>query len=127
METPGFEPGASYMRSKRSTAELRPHEDGLKAPSTSCNWLVRVVTVKSDAFFEQSIATCTQNLVAVQSQHLSLLKASGILLAGMRKDFVRSGIRTHAWRTRLRPERSALDRSAILTTQDQTCLMFPIF
>ena len=32
-----------------------------------------------------------------------------------RKCFVRSGIRTHAWRTRLRPERSALDRSAILT------------
>ena len=31
------------------------------------------------------------------------------------KIFVRSGIRTHAWRTRLRPERSALDRSAILT------------
>ena len=31
------------------------------------------------------------------------------------KLFVRSGIRTHAWRTRLRPERSALDRSAILT------------
>ena len=31
------------------------------------------------------------------------------------KTFVRSGIRTHAWRTRLRPERSALDRSAILT------------
>ncbi len=24
VETPGFEPGASYMRSKRSTAELRP-------------------------------------------------------------------------------------------------------
>ena len=31
------------------------------------------------------------------------------------KKYVRSGIRTHAWRTRLRPERSALDRSAILT------------
>ncbi len=31
------------------------------------------------------------------------------------KQIVRSGIRTHAWRTRLRPERSALDRSAILT------------
>ena len=31
------------------------------------------------------------------------------------KIYVRSGIRTHAWRTRLRPERSALDRSAILT------------
>ena len=28
---------------------------------------------------------------------------------------VRSGIRTHAGRIRLRPERSALDRSAILT------------
>ena len=34
------------------------------------------------------------------------------------KKFVRSGIRTHAWRTRLRPERSALDRSAILTYGD---------
>ena len=29
---------------------------------------------------------------------------------------VRSGIRTHAHRSGLRPERSALDRSAILTT-----------
>ena len=27
VETPGFEPGASYMRSKRSTAELRPQRD----------------------------------------------------------------------------------------------------
>ena len=25
MEMPGFEPGASYMRSKRSTTELHPH------------------------------------------------------------------------------------------------------
>ena len=33
-----------------------------------------------------------------------------------KKILVRSGIRTHAWRTRLRPERSALDRSAILTS-----------
>ena len=31
------------------------------------------------------------------------------------KIFVRSGIRTHAHRSGLRPERSALDRSAILT------------
>ena len=30
--------------------------------------------------------------------------------------YVRSGIRTHAYKSRLRPERSALDRSAILTT-----------
>ena len=36
------------------------------------------------------------------------------------KTFVRSGIRTHAWRTRLRPERSALDRSAILTAVQNT-------
>ena len=34
----------------------------------------------------------------------------------LKKKCVRSGIRTHAWRTRLRPERSALDRSAILTS-----------
>ena len=33
-----------------------------------------------------------------------------------KKLFVRSGIRTHAYKSRLRPERSALDRSAILTT-----------
>ena len=31
------------------------------------------------------------------------------------KTVVRSGIRTHAYRSRLRPERSALDHSAILT------------
>ena len=30
--------------------------------------------------------------------------------------YVRSGIWTHAYKSRLRPERSALDRSAILTT-----------
>jgi hypothetical protein len=39
---------------------------------------------------------------------------------------VRSGIRTHARKTGLRPERSALDRSAILTyinaTYKQFCL-----
>ena len=33
-----------------------------------------------------------------------------------KKNCVRSGIRTHAYKSRLRPERSALDRSAILTT-----------
>ena len=33
------------------------------------------------------------------------------------KVVVRSGIRTHAHRSGLRPERSALDRSAILTCQ----------
>ncbi len=37
------------------------------------------------------------------------------LTNGTMKKFVRSGIRTHAYRCRLRPERSALDHSAILT------------
>ena len=32
--------------------------------------------------------------------------------------YVRSGIRTHAYKSRLRPERSALDHSAILTLQE---------
>ena len=40
-----------------------------------------------------------------------------------KKIFVRSGIRTHAWRTRLRPERSALDRSAILTCWKEAALI----
>ena len=35
-----------------------------------------------------------------------------------KKYFVRSGIRTHAHRSGLRPERSALDRSAILTMKN---------
>ena len=35
----------------------------------------------------------------------------------LKKTFVRSGIRTHAHRSGLRPERSALDHSAILTWQ----------
>ena len=35
----------------------------------------------------------------------------------VKKRDVRSGIRTHAYMSRLRPERSALDRSAILTTR----------
>ena len=34
------------------------------------------------------------------------------------KHVVRSGIRTHAHRSGLRPERSALDRSAILTMKN---------
>ena len=38
---------------------------------------------------------------------------------GIQKRFVRSGIRTHAHRSGLRPERSALDLSAILTVYTQ--------
>ena len=44
------------------------------------------------------------------------LCANGTTLSRMKKYwFVRSGIRTHAHRSGLRPERSALDHSAILT------------
>ena len=49
-----------------------------------------------------------------------LLSSSGFTEGGISallKKLVRSGIRTHAYRSRLRPERSALDRSAILTPQ----------
>ena len=44
-----------------------------------------------------------------------------------KNSFVRSGIRTHAWKTRLRPERSALDRSAILTWHMLEVRMFISF
>ena len=37
-------------------------------------------------------------------------------LGYQKRAIVRSGIRTHAHRSGLRPERSALDRSAILTS-----------
>ena len=42
--------------------------------------------------------------------------------AKSKKRSVRSGIRTHAYRSRLRPERSALDRSAILTNCKKNAL-----
>ena len=38
-----------------------------------------------------------------------------IIMLAKSRWVVRSGIRTHAYKSRLRPERSALDRSAILT------------
>ena len=37
-----------------------------------------------------------------------------IIMLAKSRWVVRSGIRTHAYKSRLRPERSALDRSAIL-------------
>ena len=40
---------------------------------------------------------------------------SVIIMLAKSRWVVRSGIRTHAYKSRLRPERSALDRSAILT------------
>ena len=49
------------------------------------------------------------------SQYVVYLDVMNVI----RKPFVRSGIRTHAYRCRLRPERSALDRSAILTMKNE--------
>ena len=40
----------------------------------------------------------------------------------VKSPFVRSGIRTHAYISRLRPERSALDHSAILTVGNAFCM-----
>ena len=45
--------------------------------------------------------------------HLNVVQSTKVKI--VKKYFVRSGIRTHAHRSGLRPERSALDRSAILT------------
>ena len=47
---------------------------------------------------------------------MSMLKAYARIFFLHQKCSVRSGIRTHAHRCGLRPERSALDHSAILTT-----------
>ena len=47
---------------------------------------------------------------------MSMWKAYARIFFLHQKCSVRSGIRTHAHRSGLRPERSALDHSAILTT-----------
>ena len=51
---------------------------------------------------------------------ISVLMEIVVLLAVIcaKSPCVRSGIRTHAYISRLRPERSALDHSAILTLQE---------
>ena len=55
------------------------------------------------------------NLARLQYRFEMTFLNVNVISNKMRKIIVRSGIRTHAQRTGLRPERSALDRSAILT------------
>ena len=57
------------------------------------------------------------NIVAIYKQMLFLI-IDHYIDQDHKTYIVRSGIRTHAHRSGLRPERSALDRSAILTTQE---------
>ena len=47
---------------------------------------------------------------------MSMWKAYARIFFLLKKSYVSSGIRTHAHRSGLRPERSALDHSTILTT-----------
>ena len=58
--------------------------------------------------------TAEQNIEKKNCSRASTFNDVFIILT-KRRCIVRSGIRTHAYKSRLRPERSALDRSAILT------------
>ena len=74
---------------------------------------------------EKPTATWTQRLRALMIDHPDILRDMLIYFVDWNScvrwkgQIVRSGIRTHAGRIRLRPERSALDRSAILTFSDK--------
>ena len=79
-----------------------------------------------DSFYKNCLALCAEsvnvdNAIVRVMRRLSKLKflqkmiQSSRVVSIKRESLVRSGIRTHAQRTGLRPERSALDRSAILT------------
>ena len=68
---------------------------------------------KKKALAEGSFDLPTSGLWA---QHASTAPLCCPSLYAEKKYFVRSGIRTHALRRGLRPERSALDHSAILTS-----------
>ena len=54
------------------------------------------------------------------NEEIWLVQVMWLLSKQEKKKTVRSGIRTHAYNSRLRPERSALDRSAILTCDSIT-------
>ena len=57
----------------------------------------------------------TEQNVGEKIDCFNSLRLHIFIILTKRKCTVRSGIRTHAYKSRLRPERSALDRSAILT------------
>ena len=116
MEMPGIEPGASYMQSKRSTTELHPH---LILTSAI------IMPYRNQQVSQINMPDCNVllfwkigNLYLIYYVWYSHCSAAVLLVISINKcksHVVRSGIRTHAHRSGLRPERSALDRSAILT------------
>ena len=61
------------------------------------------------------MCSCVSLLKQVGNSIVRHTKVNERRLTKRRKKIVRSGIRTHAYISRLRPERSALDHSAILT------------
>ena len=73
----------------------------------------------SDKTFMQTILNCSYQTHLKPFQ--CYVQQASVVFEGNYKSkvLVRSGIRTHAHRSGLRPERSALDRSAILTLQKQ--------
>ena len=88
----------------------------LHAPLTNWYWLYSVTTFRSSSTqyttLNMSLNTTMPQSYLTNPSFCSLEWTSPILND---KTLVRSGIRTHAHRSGLRPERSALDRSAILT------------
>ena len=91
-----------------------PSKKKITKVSTHCHGLAKCCTssVCIGHFAIQAANTCNADFSLDEFQSVAF-KLYTHRFPGKR--FVRSGIRTHAWRTRLRPERSALDRSAILT------------
>ena len=79
---------------------------------TFCN-SVDINYFKKSASHIIKIYECRIAIVYTCARYMQYLNLT--IFWGARKLFVRSGIRTHAYRCRLRPERSALDHSAILT------------
>ena len=47
LEVPGIEPGASYMQSKRSTAELHPHRAKSRVYGLSNSRLIKKSSIES--------------------------------------------------------------------------------
>ena len=87
-------------------------------------------SMKSSLFLEQFMLIYNSWTCHLVLFHLRPFQIINIYFESQSKFCtVRSGIRTHAWRSRLRPERSALDHSAILTPASSHLLMvyFKIF
>ena len=73
--------------------------------------ILRQTSMLCMAYLSQEEKTIVISMIIII---ISIIISVIIMLAKSRW-VVRSGIRTHAYKSRLRPERSALDHSAILT------------